>query len=238
MLYKGTQFPAKDLDMGKRTAVIAYATYNSLDRDGDIASKGMFTKSWNEAFGDIKFYKNHNSDILLGGVERFWEDDNHAYALVKMSKGRDGEDALIQMDEGFLKDASYGFDPIKVAPIQNKGRKFLEAKLWEISLLTKWPAHPSSGVIEVNKTAQDIKQDIELKELCERIMKMESFCRNSKASDETIKEILVELEEAKAFLSKYDTAPTQDDDDQNEPDASGNNEKEFADALTLLTLKL
>jgi HK97 family phage prohead protease len=236
MLYKGTRFLNKDIDLGKRTAVIAYATYNSLDRDGDIASKGMFSKSWNESHEDIRFFKNHNKDILLGSIERFWEDDNHAYAMVKMSKSRDGEDALIQMDEGILKDASYGFEPIKSTPIQNKGRKFSEVKLWEISALTHWGAHPESGVREVNKTA--IKPDAEFKELAERIIKMETLARNSKASDESIEELLIEIEAAKAYLSKYDTAPTQKDDDQNEPDASGNDEKEFADALTLLTLKI
>jgi len=68
------------------------------------------------------------------------------------------------------------------------------------------------------------------------VKELESFCKNTKASDGCIKDILFEIENTKAILLKYNTANTQKDDDPIEPVASGNNKA--GDALYLLTLKL
>jgi HK97 family phage prohead protease len=247
MLYKATKFKTKDIDTARRTAVLAFATYNTEDRDKDIARKGMFTKSWSESFDDIRYFKNHNKDIPIGTIDRFEEDDTHAYAIVKMGDWTDADDMLKMMAAGAATNNSYGFDPVKSINRKDKGkergREFLEAKLWEISTLTHWGSHPASKVVEVKKEESEMK--MEIKELKESIDNMESFCRNTSASDETIIEVLKELEKMQQLLLKYDgTAATQEGDDQLEPDARGNNddepseEQKFAESLTLLTLKI
>lgn len=245
MLYKATKFKTKDIDTAKRTAVLAFATYNTEDRDKDIARKGMFTKSWSESFDDIRYFKNHNKDIPIGTIDRFEEDENHAYAIVKMGDWTDADDMLKMMAAGAATNNSYGFDPVRSINRKDKGkgigREFIEAKLWEISTLTHWGSHPASKVVEVHK--QDASK-MDLKEWNDSIEKMESFCRNTSASDETIIEVLKEVEHLKELLLKYDgTASTQEGDDLNAPDARGNNddetseEEKFAESLTLLTLK-
>lgn len=50
----------------------------------------------------------------------------------------------------------------------------------------------------------------ELKELSSHIITMENFCRNTKASDGSIKTILEEIENTKQFISEYNTANTQE----------------------------
>lgn len=153
MLYKAVDFVGntKDIDLGKRTAILKYATYKSLDRDKDRANKGMFTKSWNEGFSDIRFFKNHNKLEAPGKPVRFWEDDNHAYGEVKLGTHTLGEDVLKMMDEGIITNNSYGFDPLRAPTMANKGKDYKEVKLWEISVLTHWGAHPDSTVDSVTK---------------------------------------------------------------------------------------
>ena len=48
----------------------------------------------------------------------------------------------------------------------------------------------------------------ELKEMAQYVEKMEKFCRNTTASDDCIKAILQEVEEAKNYISQYNTAFT------------------------------
>ena len=48
----------------------------------------------------------------------------------------------------------------------------------------------------------------EIKSMAEHITHMESFCRNTKASDECIKSVQSQIDEAKSIISSYDTADT------------------------------
>jgi len=57
----------------------------------------------------------------------------------------------------------------------------------------------------------------ELKEMRNYVATMEKFCRNTKASDDCIKSILLEVEEAKNFISQYNTVSTH----SGAPDTSG-----------------
>lgn len=144
----------KDVDTGTRTAVIAFATYGSLDRDGDRANKGMFTKSWQEGREDIRFFKNHDKTTGPGRVIDFWEDDKHGYVKAYLGTHTEGNDMLIQLDEGIIVAASYGFMPIKdrMAKIEGKGYDYKSVRWMEVSPLTHWGAHPESGVVSVSKS--------------------------------------------------------------------------------------
>lgn len=151
----------KDLDMSKREAVIAHATYSDLDREGDRANKGMFTKSWNENFDDLRFFLNHKKDLAPGKPLKTWEDDNHAYTQVYLGTHTLGEDTLKQMDEGIIVASSYGFDPVRQTKMTKGGYDMKEVRHFETSVLTHWGAHKSSGVVSVIKSFNPYK----LKEL-------------------------------------------------------------------------
>lgn len=194
MLYKAVELAVKDIDMSKREAVLKYATYNTLDRDEDRANKGMFTKSINEGFQDIRFFKNHNKDWAIGKPIRLWEDDNGAYAQMKFSKSTLGEDSLIMVDEGVMTNNSYAFDPIKSAPIKNKGKDFKEVKLWEISVLTHWGAHPDSLVQSVSK-GKDSMPKFDLKMLSDgEAATLKRIIANGSDNLKALMELMDELE--------------------------------------------
>ena len=205
MEYKSIKFEKKDIDKGSRTAVIAFATYNNIDRDGDVIRRGAFTKSWNEAKSDIRFFLNHDKTQVPGRPLEFWEDDTHAYAKAYLGTHTLGEDTLKMMDEGIITDSSFGFLPIpeRTGKIPGKGREFKGVIQKEFSVLTHWGANPLSGVKEVRKDFSS-----ELTEIKEHLDIMEKFCRNTTATDQSIQLVLKQIDITKEIISKYDTADT------------------------------
>lgn len=279
----------KDLDMSKRTAVIAQATYGSPDRDKDIANKGMFTKSWNENREDIRLFKNHDRNTGPGRVDDFWEDSQHGYVKSYLGTHTEGEDVLKQLDEGIIVAASYGFIPIPSRQIKLKSGGFdiKEIRWMETSVLTHWGSHQDSGIVsvtkmlhnlqtkelndneknflrrliqnrteglmmavEMNSTVQEgsdlwsyinelisdqsysiawLKRRLEygVKELSDiklGIKAMESFVRNTKASDECIQKIQAELENTKQLLSDIEAVTSAPEHSTQTPTSKGDNE--------------
>lgn len=235
--YKSIDLELKDFNKGKREAVIAHATYNNIDLTKDIARKGMFNKSWRERKGDIELYVNHDPDRVPGKPLDFWEDDSHAYTKAYFGTHTLGNDTLIMLDEGIIRKASFGYIPEKKDYLTIKGEKIRELKEVmhvETSVLTVRQANPLSKIVSVSKSLDSN----DINELKQSIEAMEKFCRNSNASDDCIKSILNEIDEARKILLKYDTVDTEPL-SNTQPAASGNkeDEKAFADSLYLLTLK-
>lgn len=151
---KAMDIIVKDMDTSKREAVIAFATYKTLDKDGDRANRGMFDKSWKENFSQVRYFLNHKKDQAPGKPIRTWDDNEHAYMQVKHGTHTVGEDVLKQLDEGIIVAASYGFLPVKYKDIKGKGQDYLEVDHKEMSVLTHWGAHDDSGPVSVTKDAQ------------------------------------------------------------------------------------
>jgi HK97 family phage prohead protease len=295
---KSINFELKDIDKSKRTAVIAHAVYNNIDRTDDISRKGMFTKSWNETKDEISFYFNHDDELAPGKVVDVYEDDSAAYTKAWLGTHTLGNDVLIMMDEGVIKKASFGYITEKSNFIDVKGKKIRElkeVKHIETSVLTKMPANPKAGVRQVIKAFMqtpefkalsndeqvmlkkmlacdqmcmeemvkamgqlDTKSDLytglsymisqrasmmgdmmrqlkwnveDANSIKSHIKTMENFCRNTNASDDAIKTILLEIEESKQLISGYNTVITQAGENPLEPTASVE-EKELLDVLT------
>lgn len=149
----------KDIDAGKRTAVIAHAVYNNVDRTDDISMKGMFKRSWDHG-GDIDFLFNHRNGEVVGNVKSVFEDDEKAYTEVKFGNWTLGNDVLEMADAKVLKGASFGYKTIDKEFVNVKGkkvRKLKEVTHEETSLLTVLPANPLAGITKLNKSLEEIK---------------------------------------------------------------------------------
>jgi HK97 family phage prohead protease len=144
-------FTLKDIDMGKREAVIGFASYGKLDREKERANKGMFTKSWNESFEDIRYFFNHKKEMAPGKPLKFWEDDEHAYMQAKHGTHVLGEDTLKMLDEGIIVASSYGFNPIRFTKMATGGYDYKEVQHMETSVLTHWGAHRENVIVGVKK---------------------------------------------------------------------------------------
>jgi len=164
--YKTIPLKLQDVDKSSRMAVVAHAAYNNIDRTKDISRKGMFAKSWEESKDDISFYLNHDDTQAPGKVVGVKEDNEFAYTEAKMGTHTLGNDTLIMMDEGIIKNASFGYITVKALPKEVKGtkvRELLEVKHIETSVLTKMPANPKAGVVSVLKSIS--QKGLEIKTL-------------------------------------------------------------------------
>lgn len=207
MEHKSVDFEVKDINAEKRTAVIAHAVYGNIDSNGDISTKGMFTSSW-ERKSAIDFYFNHDMSQIPGNVLRTFEDENKAYTEVKFGNWKLGDDMISMIDAGVIRGASFGFITEKKEFKDVKGKKvrvLRQVSHHETSLLTKTPCNPLAGVVSLTKDADWKNMVLELKE---HIVSMDNFCRNTNASDETIKLIQTELKSVNDIITKYDTAST------------------------------
>lgn len=208
---KSIAIELKDFNPGQRTAVLAHAVYDVIDRGGDIARKGMFNKSWQE-FKNIDFLFNHEVKSVVGTVQRTFEDDQKAYTEVKFGNWTLGNDALEMADSGVIRGVSFGYVAQKKNYINVKGRKVRELKEVfhaETSILTEFPMNPLAQVVSVTKSMEGFVAEFKA-----HIENMEKFIRNAKASDETIKKVIEDVLEAKSILDKYDTADTHLADEQ------------------------
>lgn len=207
MEQKAITFEIKDMSRDSRTAIIAHAVYHNIDRVGDISLPGMFKSSW-ERKDAVDFYFNHDPANVPGSVVRTFEDEQKAYTEVKFGKWKLGDDMIEMIEAGVIKGASFGFETEKKEYKEVKGRKvrlLRQVRHLETSLLTKTPANPLAGVVALTK-ADEIQNFIT--EIKAHISAMDQFCRNTNASDETIKAIYAEIKQAQDLLSKYDTAST------------------------------
>lgn len=226
-----SEFEIKDLDTNKRTAVIAHAVYDVIDKVQDISRKGMFNRSWKAAKErgierSIGFYINHDPERQPGLVKDVWETENKAYTKVWFGNHTLGNDALMMMSDGIIRDASFGYSTLQKSFKEIKGKKVRELKEvihGETSVVYGLePVNDLAGVVSVTKSF-DLKS---------RINQLEAFCRNTKASDSTIKEIEKQISEIKGIMSRNDTEDTRIATD------SSSSVKEFANSLHLLTLKI
>ncbi len=228
--HKALPLKVDDLSKDSRTAVIAHATYDNIDRVGDICRPGMFNKSWQENKADIKFYMDHDPGQKPGSVLDVWESKSQAFTKVKFGNWTLGNDALEMLDSGVIDGASFGFKAIKAPTLEIKGKKVRELKEvyhGETTLTNALPPiNPLSKVVLVNKAGEPL-----FFELKARLDKLEKFCRNTTASDECIKHFLLEIKALNKLISQDDTADTHDD----EPDASDSDEMDEGMESTILT---
>lgn len=206
-MIKSINLTVKDLSLQSREAVLAHATYKSLDREEDRANRGMFDKSWKEKWNDLRYFLNHDRKQAPGKPIRAWDDEDHAYTQVKHGTHTLGEDVLKMLDEGVIVAVSCGFVPVKQKKIANKGYDFFEAHHLETSALTHWPAHEQSSVMGVQKALDKKEQD----QIAVTLRRMEKFIRDTTASDEAISSITKEFQRLKQLLIKNtDTAESTD----------------------------
>jgi phage head maturation protease len=151
MIYKAqTGFQLKDINKGTREVVFEYATFGNLDRDEDISVKGMTLKSVRENMEDIRFLLDHK--VAAGKPIELYETNTSAVAKCFCGNHTVGNDVLVMMDEGIIKDSSFGFETKDSEPVPGKRGKMLkQVRIWEVSVLQLWAANPANQVISVTK---------------------------------------------------------------------------------------
>lgn len=187
----------KDVDGRKGIVTGYFADFDTLDSDGDVIKPGAFARTINatgpkSAKPRIKHLMNHDPSQPLGVIMVLKEDDKGLYYESKLGSHTLGVDFVKMAESGLITEHSIGYQTKKFNQVTSwedwkEGdirRELTELKLWEGSSLTSWGANP-------NTPLTGLKNQTELNKLINKAEAIESFCRSSKATDETIEMLLL-----------------------------------------------
>lgn len=215
----------KDID-GKKGIVTGYfANFNNKDSDGDIILPGAFTKSISDtgpasSNPRIKHLMNHNVDQPLGVIQVLQEDQKGLYYESQIGTHSLGADFIKMVESGLITEHSIGFRRVSwEKDAKDESLTYLkQLQLWEGSSLTAWGANeltPLTG----------LKSGFDIDQMLEKQKRIEKFCKNSTATDETIEMLLLHSKQLSQII--LDIQATQ----QNEITVQ---EKRFEDEITIL----
>lgn len=187
----------KDIEGRKGIVTGYFAEFNSLDADGDVIKPGAFSRSINatgpqSAKPRIKHLMNHDVSQPLGVLMVLKEDEKGLYYESKLGNHALGMDFIKMAESGLITEHSIGYQTKKFNQITSwedykEGdirRELTELKLWEGSSLTAWGAN-------ANTPLTGLKSQVELNKLINKAEAIEKFCRDTKATDETIEMLLL-----------------------------------------------
>jgi HK97 family phage prohead protease len=188
--YKAFDLSVKDLDTKQGIVTGYFASFNTVDSDGDVFVPGAFSKSIKENFNRIKHLLDHDTRKAVGKIQTLKEDEFGLYYESKIGQHSAGVDFMKMVEGGLITEHSVGFRIPKNKSEQKDGVTYLkEVQLFEGSSLQTWGANqntPLIGVKSLFKDAAIVEQ---------RIKALEAFCRNTDATDEAIELLLIEVKQ-------------------------------------------
>lgn len=218
----------KDAD-GKKGIVTGYfANFHNKDADGDIILPGAFKKSIsdtgpNSSNPRIKHLLNHNPEQPLGKILILQEDAKGLYYESQVGTHTLGSDFLKMVESDLISEHSIGFRKIESEKSEDKTANYLkQLQLWEGSSLTAWGANeltPLTG----------LKSGFDINFLMQKQKRIEAFCKNSDATDETIEMLLLHSKQMAQIILDIQTT------EQAKATLQG---KELIEALTIFNNKL
>jgi uncharacterized protein len=186
----------KDIDTSKRTVMGYFASFNTLDSDGDIFAPGAFTKSLTENRDRIMHLLQHDPMRPIGRPSVLKEDGQGLYFETPIAQTELGDDVLQLYIDGVYNEHSVGFQLIKShtasqPPIGGEGGANIitDAKLWEGSTVT-WGANQNTPFIGVKFLESAMKR----KGILEKALHRGNLC------DATYYKLQIELQQLLTLL--------------------------------------
>lgn len=190
--YKSIPFEMKDMDIKGRTIQQYYSAFNVRDSYGDKVLPGFFTKTLLEQGPAsnkprLKYLFNHDVGKPIGKPTEAIQDSYGLLATSNIGTHWQGDDFIKMVDSGLITEGSMGFQTVKSMDVED-GRDLIEGKLWEYSSLSGWGVNEWTPIV-------GMKSETMLANAATRLEKLEKFCRNSDATDETIELLLMEVKQ-------------------------------------------
>lgn len=196
----------KDVDAKEGIVSFYASSFDTIDSDGDYITKGAFTKTiseWGPKGRDrIAHLFDHNPTHRVGRPIEIVEDDFGLLFRSKLSQTAKGRDALIEYEEGVIREHSIAFDVIGHRIDEDRGAIALtELRLYEGSGVT-WGANMNTPTIDL-KALQDDPLLLDY-----MILQMKSFKRtlSRPITDSRAKEIEASLQSFETVISEVKTA--------------------------------
>lgn len=127
------------------------SVFDVEDFDGDVISKGAFTKAVTKAQNGKmpKMLWQHNPSMIVGKFTEMTETDQGLFVKGQLiQEVQKGAEAYALMKEGVLDAMSVGFNITQATNRKGGGRDIADLELWEISLVT-WGANPEALISNV-----------------------------------------------------------------------------------------
>ncbi len=128
------------------------SVYNVEDLNGDVVSRGAFRKALTNRMTPVRMLYQHDPEAPLGRWRRFGEDSRGLYVEGEMIlSSPSARDVYELVAGGALDGLSIGFRTVKAAA-QNRGKRIIEAELWEVSIVT-FPMAPGAKIVRIGAPA-------------------------------------------------------------------------------------
>lgn len=152
----------------KGEVIIAINAIGNIDKQKDRSLPGSFQKTISEGLKNIYWYKNHDTNEVLGIPLKIWEDGVYLNAHAKFNMEKEFSRNMYSDYKFFQENGHTIKHSVGVTAIQHKNnigvRDVSEWKLWEFSSLTKWPANDETPTHSI-KSLDEIGQDEVLKNI-------------------------------------------------------------------------
>ena len=194
----------KDLDE-KSGIVTGYGSvFNKIDADGDIITKGAYTKTIAENGDRVKYLYQHKMDMPLGKMINLYEDEKGLMFEAKIPKTQLGNDVIELIKAGVITENSVGIMPLQKEScpdgMDNCYRKLTEVKLYEISAVT-YAANDEAIIL-------DVKGNYNKEKILKRYDNLVKLIRKGEISDNLGYAIEAELIKLKSIFNDKTTLPT------------------------------
>ena len=165
--YKDYSSQVKDVDEKGRVLVAANAIGN-IDADKDISESGSFDKTLNENFNRLKWFLNHDKNLLLGVPLEGKQNGKYLEVLGQLNMKKQlsidtYNDYKLYAEHNKTLEHSIGVEAVKTKD-EGDIRRVTEWKLWEYSTLTSWGANEMTPMLGI-KSAKSIADALELLDL-------------------------------------------------------------------------
>ena len=214
MLYKAS--PIGDLiDADYKAGIVkGYGSvFGNVDSDGDIITKGAYTKTIKENGDRVRYLYQHNMDWPLGKMINLYEDEKGLVFEAEIPKTRLGKDVIQLIKAGVVTENSVGILPINKG-MANGYRELREVKLFEISAVTL-AANDQALIL-------DVKGNVDIDKIANKYDNLAKLIRKGDISDELGYAIEAELYKLKSLFvnatepSVEDTLPETKNEDVSE----------------------
>jgi HK97 family phage prohead protease len=176
MLYKSTHL-GEVIDADEKMGIVkGYGSvFGNVDSDGDIITKGAYTKTISENGNRVKYLYQHDMDKPIGKMIHLEEDAKGLVFEAQVPKTQLGKDVIELMKAGVISENSVGILPLQKR-MNGEYRELTEVKLFEISAVTL-AANDQAMIL-------DVKGNVDLEKVTKRYDKIARLIRKGEISDE------------------------------------------------------
>lgn len=238
---KTVSIKVEDIDSGSRKVKGYFSAFDTKDSDGDVIRKGAFSQSIKQhgpgstSNRRVAHLRNHDWGHQIGKLEELYEDQKGLGFVSTLGRSTKGEDALLDYQDGIIREHSIGFNYVKGKIEKQENDAFgefynvTEVKLWEGSAVT-FGANSLTPVIDV---AKGLNYDVLLEKINSLTEGIQTALKNGKGTDERLENIelmFAQLQELQNSLK--DLKPSKDT-LVDEPTEEQKNDKLFTNLLKI-----